>query len=101
MSSHYEQVRQLVERFEQQPVVLALRARFDFPAAMVVETDGTVDYLEAKEFVFSKSEMSGRVRPQTNFRDDIVLWFFEDENDAILFALKFASSLPRRLHPCG
>lgn len=96
MSSKNDLARLLIERFKQSPIMLTIKHRFDFDAVMVIETHGNVDYVAARDFTRS-DEMCGRVRPQPNMRDDIVQWFFELEEDAILFTLKFGSGLPRRL----
>lgn len=83
-------------RLRQHPLFRAQRGRFDFDAAIVVETEGTVDFRRARDYALS-DQMCGRVRPQSNMFDDTVRWFFEVEEDAILFTLKFGMMLPRRI----
>lgn len=96
MSSSVEKRRRFIERFEEIPVIRAIRERFNFQATMVVVTHGNVDYVAARDYVRSE-QMCGRVRPQPNMRDDIVHWFFELEEDAVLFCLKFTNTLPKRI----
>jgi hypothetical protein len=88
--------RDFLANVAQRPIIQAIRERFNFEAAMLVKTNGSVDYIAARDYARS-DQMSGRVRPQPNKRDDLVLWFFENDEDAILFAFKFATSLPARL----
>ena len=79
----------------------AIRWRFEFDACMMLVTRGEVHYRTARAYALS-TNMRGRVRPEANKRDDVVRWFFEFEDDAILFSLKFATSLPRQLpDACG
>ncbi len=95
MSSDKERLR-FIRLIRKQLWYRAMRQRYDFPAAMVVETHGIEDYATARDYALS-DQMCGRVRTQANMRNDIVKWFFEFEEDAILFTLKFGTSLPRQL----
>lgn len=96
MSSKDPRFQKLMEGFRNYPTIRAMRERFDFQANMVITTLGTVDFVTARNFVLS-DHMCGRVRPEANKRDDIVHWFFELYEDAVLFTLKFGTSLPREL----
>ena len=91
-----ERKRDLIEVIARLPVIQALRQRYEFSAKMVVVTHGTIDFVTARGYVLS-DQMCGRVRPEANKRDDSVRWFYELEQDSILFAIKFGTSLPRRL----
>ena len=85
-----------IARFRAHPTFLAQRERYEFDAVAVVETSKTVDFVTARDYALS-NKICGRVRPQSNMLDDIVRWFFELEEDAILFTLKFGAGLPRRM----
>ena len=73
-----------------------MRERFEFEASAFLMTGAEVHLPTARAFALS-DQMCGRVRPHANKRDDEVHWFFELEEDAVLFALKFATRLPRRM----
>lgn len=96
MSSHNEQSRNFIERFKELPEIRAIAQKFEFQPTMVLVTYGDLDFVTARDYALS-DQMCGRVRPQANMFDDIVRWFFEFEEDAILFTLKFGTRLPRRL----
>ena len=94
MSSANDARSNFIKRFLQTPSIVAMRERFEFEAVLMLETGGEIHYPTARAYALS-DEMRGRVRPQANKRDDLVRWFFEFEDDAVLFALKFARCLPR------
>ena len=86
----------IIERFENLPVIQDLRNHYDFEACVVIETNGEVNFVLARDYSFS-SQMRGRVRPQANKWNDTVCWFFECHHDGVLFALKFGTPLPQLL----
>ncbi len=86
----------IIDRFEDLPIIQDLRNRYEFDAAAVIETNGEVNFVLARDYSFS-SQMRGRVRPQANKWNDTVRWFFECPHDGVLFALKFGTPLPQLL----
>ena len=82
------------DMIETNPFFRRTRERFDFEAVSTVETSDPAAYLTAKDYALS-DQMQGRVRFRANMRDDRVLWSFEFEEDAILFCMRFAASLPK------
>ena len=79
---------------ESNPFFRQTRERFNFQAVSTIEIDDPSNYPVAKDYALS-DQMQGRVRFQGNMRDDRVLWSFEFEEDAILFCMRFADSLPK------
>ena len=86
----------IIQRFEQNPDIQALRSRYDFEACVVIETNEMRDFYSARNYAFS-SAMKGRVRPERKTANELVSWFFEYPDDGILFALKFGTPLPRKV----
>lgn len=96
MTSTPSRLLSFIERFEQNPIIQDIRNRYEFNASVVIETDEEFDVYSARDYAFS-SEMKGRVRPEANKQNGLVRWFFERPEDGILFALRFATKLPRAI----
>ena len=96
MSSNNRSIQSVLDSFRLHPSIRALWNRYDFMATAVIETCSAVDFVTMRDYALSH-HMCGRVRPEAKRRDGIILWFFEFEADAILFAHRFGTGIPRRL----
>ena len=80
-----------VKRLKSLPALRALHEATEFPVAATVETD-LARYEEAFRYCTS-ARFKARWYRSVRMRDERVLWLFEDEEDAILFVLRFDGEL--------
>jgi len=85
----------LIARFRETPIVKKLREKFEFVCTATVATGASVDFQQARDWAIpcggtSSKNLQGRVLPHLIYPEgDHVLWDFEFEGDAMLFALRF------------
>ena len=84
----------IVAMLQRNPVVQKLKERYDFTATATVETGAGVDLQEARAWAIRDDDASfryleGRALSSPIFGEERVLWKFEFEEDAILFACRF------------
>lgn len=79
-------------RFREHPLVRTLEERFEFATVATVETK-RAGFRKARDWALAPEpfrQLQGRVRPHNLHPESgHVLWEFEHEDDAILFACKF------------
>lgn len=80
------------------PAAKAYRARASFRATATVETDERLNFQKAWRWVLSKAHhdhhLRGLVRPRLPYPEATqVLWEFQFDDDALLFALRFGGTV--------
>ena len=79
------------------PAAKACRARASFRAAATVETDERLKFQEACRWSLSTghhNHLRGLVRPRLPYPEaERVLWEFQFDDDALLFALRFGGTV--------
>lgn len=83
-----------VKKLKSLPALRALREATEFPVVATVEND-LARYEEAFRYCTS-AKFKARWYRSVRMRDERVLWLFEDEEDAILFACRMGGE-PRGL----
>lgn len=69
-----------------------MHERDDFVTAVTVELIGWERVEEASQFAIS-GVMTGKTRRRCRVSDDLAWWDFENEEDAVLFRMKFGGEM--------
>lgn len=85
---------QFIKEFRENPFIRAMRERDNFVTAVTVELIDWERVEEASHFAISGA-MAGKTRRRCRVSDDLAWWDFENEEDAVLFTMKFGGEMVR------